>query len=76
MKGPNPPRRKRRNRDTARVRAVSACGKHLKDLKETHDRPPADIPVPTNSTVQFIAPVPDGSYCTSPAQLCAELGEE
>jgi hypothetical protein len=26
--------------------------------------------------VRLISPVPDGSYCTSPAQLCAELGEE
>lgn len=70
-----PPRRKPKT-DTARQKAAAACAKHLKDLKRAHGHAPPDVPVPASSTVRFISPVPDGSYCTSPAQLCAELGEQ
>jgi hypothetical protein len=68
------PRRKPKP-DTARQKAARACAKHLKDLKRAHGRPPPDVNVRQSSTVPLISPVPDGSYCTSPAQLCAELGE-
>ncbi len=70
-----PPPRKP-NSETARQKAARACAKHLRDLKRAHGRPPPDVKVPTSSTVRLISPVPDGSYCTSPAQLCAELGEQ
>ena len=70
-----PPRRKPKT-NTARQKAVAACANHLKDLRRAYGRPPQDVPVPISSTVRFIAPVPDGSYCTSPAQLCAEIGEQ
>ena len=70
-----PPRRKPKT-ETARERLVRACAKHLEDLKRAHGRPPSDVPVRESSTVRLISPVSDGSYCTSPAQLCAELGEE
>ncbi len=70
-----PPRRKLPKTDTARGEATRACARHLDDLKREHGRPPADVRVPMTSTPRFIAPVPDGSYCTSPAQLCAELAE-
>ena len=75
MSAPVPPRRKPRT-NTARQKAVAACANHLKDLRRAHGRPPADVKVRISSTVRFIAPVPDGSCCTSPAQLCAELGEK
>jgi hypothetical protein len=70
------PRRRKPKPDTARQKAVRACAEHLKDLKRAHGSPPADVKVRESSTVCFVSPVPDGSYCTSPAQLCAELGEE
>ncbi len=69
------PRRRKPKPDTARQKAVRASAKHLKDLKRAHGRPPPDVKVRQSSTVRLISPVPEGSYCTSPAQLCAELGE-
>jgi hypothetical protein len=27
------------------------------------------------ATVRLVCPIPDASWCTSPAQLCAELAE-
>ena len=70
-----PPRRKRPKTDTKRGRAIRACAHHLKDLEEAHGHPPADVPVRKTSAPRLVAPVPEGSYCTSPAQLCAEIGE-
>ena len=70
-----PPRRQPKT-DTARVQATAACARHLKDLKRAHGGPPPDVQVRRTSTPRLISPVPDGSYCTSPAQLCAELAEE
>ena len=69
------PRCRKPKTDTARQKAVGACAKHLKDLKRAHGRPPADVKVGESSAVRLVAPVPEGSYCTSPAELCAELGE-
>ena len=74
MNAPNPRRRKAKP-DTARQKAVRASNKHLKDLKRAHGHPPPDVKVRQSSTVRLIVTVPEGSYCTSPAQLCAELGE-
>ncbi len=70
-----PPRRKPKT-DTARAQATGACARHLRDLKRAHGGPPRDVRVPRTSTPRLISPVPDRSYCTSPAQLCAELAEE
>jgi hypothetical protein len=72
---PRKSKRKKPSADTAREKSLRACAKHLKDLKRAHRRPPPDVKVPMSSTVRFIAPVPEGSWCTSPAQLCAELAE-
>ncbi len=68
-----PPTRKPPKTDTARGQAIRACARHLEDIERAHGRPPADVKVRMTSTPRFIAPVPHGSYCTSPAQLCAEL---
>ena len=67
---------RKKKADTARIRSIRACARHLRDLKRAHGGPPKDVPVRTTSTPRVISPVPDRSYCTSPAQLCAELAEE
>ena len=59
--------------DTRRQRAIRACRKHLKDLREAYDRPPPDVAVPSVAIPMRIAPVQPSSYCSSPAQLCAEI---
>ena len=69
------PQRKPPRKDTERMETMRACARHLKDLKRAHARPPADVPLPSNPIPRLISPVPAGSWCTSPAQLCAELAE-
>jgi hypothetical protein len=76
MPEPVPPRKKKKpTADTARERSARACAKHLDDLKRAHGNPPPDVNVPSRSVVRLVSPVPEGSWCTSPAQLCAELAE-
>jgi hypothetical protein len=70
-----PPRRKPPKIDTERAETMGACARHLKDLKRAHVRPPPDVRVRMTSTPRLISPVPEASYCTSPAALCAELAE-
>jgi len=69
------PRRKPPKVDTARMEAIRSSARHLKDLKRAHERPPADVRLPSNPIPRLISPVPSASWCTSPAQLCAELAE-
>ncbi len=59
--------------DTQRQRAIRACRRHLKDLRAAHDRPPPDVVVRSRGLPARIAPAEVGSYCTSPAELCAEI---
>ena len=59
--------------DTARMEAIVACAEHLRDLKRVHGAPPPDIEVATSGTPHRLAPMATNSYCTSPAELCAEL---
>jgi len=68
--------RRRKSKATAREKAAAACAKHHRDLKRAHGNPPPDVKVHSRSTAPLISPVPEGSWCTSPAQLCAELGEQ
>jgi hypothetical protein len=70
-----PPRRKPAKKETPRMEAVRACAQHLADLRRAHRRPPPDVPVRSTSTPRLVSPIPDASWCTSPAQLCAELAE-
>lgn len=70
-----PPKKKKPSADTARERSARACARHLDDLKQAHGCPPADVSVPSRSVVRLVSPVLEGSWCTSPAQLCAELAE-
>ena len=69
------PERPKKASETSREAAAAACARHLVDLKQAHGRPPADAPVPSRDVVRLVVPPPDRSYCTSPAQLCAELAE-
>ena len=61
--------------ETQRAKAIRACGDHLRDLRRAHIAPPPDVPVRPVAVVRMVAPIPDASWCTSPAQLCAELAE-
>ncbi len=76
MPDPIPPHKeKKSSADTAREKSALASARHLNDLKQAHGRPPPDVGVPSRSVVRLVSPVPEGSWCTSPAQLCAELAE-
>jgi hypothetical protein len=68
-------KKKKSCKDTAREKSARACAKHLADLKRAHGDPPPDVLLPSRSVVRLVSPVPDASWCTSPAQLCAELAE-
>ncbi len=68
-------RRKPAKTDTERAEAIRASAAHLADLRRAHGAAPPDVPLPSLATVRLVCPVPDASWCTSPAQLCAELAE-
>jgi len=59
--------------DTDHQRAIRACRRHLKDLRAAHTRPPADVVISSRAIPVRIAPVEIASFCSSPANLCAEL---
>lgn len=69
------PARKPHDPNTAKKQATRRCARHLSDLKREHGKPPADVPLRSNPIPRLISPVPSASWCTSPAQLCAELAE-
>jgi hypothetical protein len=52
--------------------AIAACAAHLRDLKRAHRQAPPDVEVAQGSIPRRLSPEPN-SYCTSPAELCAEL---
>lgn len=66
-------RRRAPRTQTERGESISACTAHLRDLKRAHGAPPPDIAETRRSVPARISATPTGSYCTSPAQLCAEL---
>jgi hypothetical protein len=69
-------REKRRAKgDTAQEKARRACARHLVDPQKAHGRPPADVAVKRVAIPKRLDPEPTNSWCTSPAQLCAELAE-
>lgn len=70
-----PRRRKPAKKETQRMEAARACAQHLADLRRAHKGPPPDVPVRSTSIPRRVSPIPDASWCTSPAQLCAELAE-
>jgi len=66
-------RRRARKKDTARMAAIAACAAHLRDLRRAHSQPPPDVEVAQESVPRRLSPQPASSYCTSSAELCAEL---
>jgi hypothetical protein len=68
-------KRRKPKGDTARAKAKRACVRHLEDLRRAHEEPLADAAVSTRGLPKFVAPILEQSYCTSPAALCAELGD-
>jgi hypothetical protein len=66
-------RRRARKKDTARMAAIAACAAHLRDLKRAHRQPPPDVEVAQEPVPRRLSPEPANSYCTSSAELCAEL---
>jgi hypothetical protein len=61
--------------ETRRMRAIIACAAHLRDLRRAHRRPPPDVEIASGAAPLRLAPTPPHSYCTSPAQLCADLAK-
>ena len=59
--------------NTERQQAAGACAAHLRDLRRAHGRPPADVALPKVAIPLHLSGEPIASYCTSPANLCAEL---
>ena len=70
-----PQRRRETNIETARMGAVRASAAHLADLKREHGKPPPDVRLPSRAAVRLVCPIPSASWCSSPAQMCAELAE-
>jgi hypothetical protein len=70
----SPPRKKAKI-ETERMEAIRASAAHLADLRRAHARPLADVRLPSRAVVRLVCPVPEYSWCSSPAQMCAELAE-
>jgi hypothetical protein len=68
-------RNRRRPPKTETERQEAACAAHLGDLQRAHGRPPADVDLASVAIPQRLTGEPVASYCTSPAQLCAELAQ-
>ena len=71
----NPRPRKPPKTDTQRAEAIRASAAHLADLRRAHRRPPPDVRLPSRSAIRRVCPIPDASWCSSPARMCAELAE-
>ena len=69
------PRRRPPKVDTERADAIRACARHLLDLDRWQGRPPADVKVNMRGVPRLVPPILEQSYCTSPAALCADLGD-
>ena len=70
-----PTRRKPAKTETERGEAIRASRAHLADLRRAHRAPPPDVRLPSRAAVRLVCPVPEGSWCSSPARLCAELAQ-
>ena len=68
-------RRRETTIETARMAAARASAAHLADLQREHGKPPPEVRLPSRSAVRLVCPIPDASWCSSPAQMCAELAE-
>jgi hypothetical protein len=66
-------RRRPPKTETERQEAVAACAAHRRDLECAHGRPPADVELASRDVPRRPTGEPVASYCTSAAELCAEL---
>ena len=64
---------RRRKADTKRQKAMRASAGHLRDLRRAHGCPPADVRLAPVAIPKRLPGEPTASWCSSPAQLCAEL---
>ena len=71
MKAPRKPAKT----DTERAEAKRASAAHLADLRRAHGSPPLNVHLRSRAAVRLVCPIPDASWCSSPAQMCAELAE-
>jgi hypothetical protein len=69
------PRRRPPRVETEWAELKRACARHLNDLRRAHAEPPADVAV-RSGIPRFVTPIPDSSFCTSPALLCTEITDE
>ena len=70
------PKRKKRDFDAERARAVRDCARHLADLRRAHAAgPPGDVKVMSDPLPKRFWPTPAGIF-SSPARLCAEQSGE
>ena len=75
MTANGPRRRKPAKIETERAEAIRASAAHLDDLRRAHGRPPPGVALPSRLAVRLVCPIPSASWCSSPAQMCAELAE-
>jgi hypothetical protein len=66
---------KRSSEKTERQKAARASAAHLRDLRRAHRRPPPDVALASVAVPKRLSGEPVASYCSSPAQLCAELAQ-
>ena len=62
-----------RTDETRRQKAIRASARHLRDLRRAHAIPPADVKLARVAIPKRLPGEPTASWCSSPAQLCAEL---
>ncbi|HEY1780334.1 MAG TPA: hypothetical protein VGG79_07870 [Roseiarcus sp.] len=71
----SPPTRRPPKLDTERALAIRASTRHLNDLRRAQRQPPANVAVSERGVPKFVPLIIEQSWCTSPAALCADLGE-
>ena len=59
--------------DTAKQAKARACRRHLQDLRNAYERPLPDVAIASSAIPVRISPVEISSFCTSSAELCADL---
>ena len=66
-------KRRRSVEDTERQRVARMSARHLADLRRAHAGPPPDVKVRSVAVPRRIEPAAFASFCTSAADLCAEI---
>ena len=66
-------KRRRSAEDTERQRFARQSARHLRDLQRAYDAPPPEVALRPVAVPQRMKTVAFGSFCTSAADLCAEI---